>query len=476
MKRWKRLYAALLAGGVLVMTTACTTIPDVPDNGISSSTAETDDSKEELVLTLVMNGNESIQDAVDAFNAADNGCRIEVRQYRELVGKDGLPITYTEEEQQFADMALLQDLLNSDEIDLICSSSFANPIYYEILKGKGAFADLYPFMAEDAAVNTETLNQHVLQLCEVNGTLPSLPTFYGIKTLMGRREHVGTKENWTIEECLAHWERMPANATIGGVRQSENVYYVLLRSNLEAFVDYEHAQVQFDSPDFRWLLEFCGSFESTHGEKAILDYEAPQFLSEYECNGFMAADGMATGEFYDDGVQYTLVGYPSTDGAGAYLYPTYVSYAISAKSSPEKQAAAWAFLRTLVSEEYQTTHAITLADPDDPDCTVYNSEIGFPINCAAFETIAQGVMDGTYYGGSYEDKGVSYAVTLPTQEDYAALVAYIERIHRWQRPSHGPLWTIINEESMYYCAGERSLDETVKIIQSRASLWIAEQS
>ena len=29
---------------------------------------------------------------------------------------------------------------------------------------------------------------------------------------------------------------------------------------------------------------------------------------------------------------------------------------------------------------------------------------------------------------------------------------------------------------MYYFSGERTLDETVELIQSRASIWISEQS
>lgn len=432
--------------------------------------------KGDIVLTLALTGSPEIQDVIDEFNAADNGYQIEVKRYRENIGEDGLPITYTDEEQQYADMEILQDIINSDEIDLICDVSFANRIYYEILKNKGAFADLYPFMAEDEEVNTDTLNQYVLSLNEIDGKLYSLPTFYGITTMIGNKEYVGSTENWTVDEFMARWEQMPENATIQGTRYSENVYYVILRNNLEAFVDYEHAQVHFDSPDFKRLLEFCGSFESNHGQKGTYDYDAPKFVEEFYIDGFMGADGAAQGDFYDDGVRYTMVGFPSADREGAFLSDRGVSYAISAKSTPEEQAGAWEFIRSFVTYEYQMSHVIPLIDDGHPDGPRYSSEMGFCINHRAFEETAKGIMDGTYYGGTYEDKGKEYEITLPMQEDYEKIVNYIHSIDRWETTSHGPLWNIINEEIMYYFTGERTLDQTVELIQSRASIWIAEQS
>ncbi|MBQ9111724.1 MAG: extracellular solute-binding protein [Oscillospiraceae bacterium] len=432
--------------------------------------------KEDIVLTIAVNGTPDMQDVIDAFNAAENGYRIEMKQYRELTGADGLPITYTDEEAQYADMEILQDIINTDEIDIICSQSFFNNVYYEILKNKGAYADLYQFMAEDTEVNTDTLNRHVLSLNEVDGKLCSLPTFYGITTMIGETQYVGTKENWTVDEFISRWEQMPGNATISNSRQSENVYYVMLRNNLEAFVDHEHAQVHFDSPDFKRLLEFCGSFESNHGQKGTYDYDAPQFVQEFYIDGFMGADGAAQGDFYDDGRRYTMVGFPSADGDGAFLSDRAYSYAISAKSSPDEQKGAWEFIRSFVTYEYQMSHVIPLVDDGHPDGPRYSSEIGLCINNRAFEETAKGIMDGTYYGGTYEDKGKEYEITLPTQEDYERLTAYIQSIQRWETRSHGPLWNIINEEIMYYFSGERTLDETVELIQSRASIWISEQS
>ncbi len=468
----KRILSVILVFSMMLSCTACTGTEIPPtESEVSSEMPASEQAAEDIVLTLALTGSPEIQDVIDEFNAADNGYRIEVKRYRENVGENGQSITYSSEEQQYADLEILQDIINTDEIDIICSESFSNGVYYEILKNKDAFADLYEFMAEDAVVNTSTLNQHILSLNETDGKLCSLPTFYGATTLIGETRYVGTKENWTVDAFISRWEQMPNNATIGGSRRSEDVYYDLLRNNLEAFVDYENAQVHFDSPDFKRILEFCGSFESNHGEKTAYDYEAPEFVFEFHLDGFMSADDAFHGE-----EPYTLVGFPSSDGEGAYFSARGVSYSISAKSPLEKRAGAWAFIRTFATYEYQMAHDIIPIDSNVPGMPAYDSERGFPINNRAFEEIAQGIIDGQYYGGTAEDKGAAYEVALPTQEDYQKIAAYLDSIDRWETKGHGPLWDIINEEVMYYFSGERSLDETVAVIQSRASIWISEQS
>ena len=53
---------------------------------------------------------------------------------------------------------------------------------------------------------------------------------------------------------------------------------------------------------------------------------------------------------------------------------------------------------------------------------------------------------------------------------------YIESIERWEVSLDRSLWEIINEEIMAYFKGEKTLDETVDIIQNRAQIWVSEQA
>ena len=52
---------------------------------------------------------------------------------------------------------------------------------------------------------------------------------------------------------------------------------------------------------------------------------------------------------------------------------------------------------------------------------------------------------------------------------------HLDSINRWETTIDRQLWKIIEDEVMAYFAGEKSLDDTVDMIQNRASIWISER-
>ena len=264
------------------------------DDSVSDSSSDTihadNTQTESIVLTMAMTGDSSgIEQAIREFNAEDNGYRIEIKQYSDQISDEELSYEESSKKYQYEDFGILQDIINSSEIDIVCNSSFFNESYYEILQNKGAFVDLYTFMENDGEVNTDTLDTHILDLNETDGKLYTLPVFYAINTLAGDSEYVGQKENWTFDEFVSHWNSMPAGSTIMGSNQKENVYPIVLRNNLDSFIDYENAMVHFDSPDFKKMLEFCNQFESSNGQKGTYDHEAISFINPILATGIMAS-------------------------------------------------------------------------------------------------------------------------------------------------------------------------------------------
>lgn len=473
----KKCTAILLSSALLCSAVSCNS--NKVDNSVSETVYNTDfgtsdgDNKEDIVLTMAIGGVDKrfYQQAVDNFNAEDNGYRIELKQYREYSDPEkGNIIVYDTEQDHMNDMEILQDIMNTDEIDIVCNASFSNEIYHEILQNKGAFADLYTFMENDDKVNTSTLNSHILELNEKDGKLYTLPSYFNVHTLIGDKKYVGDKENWTVDEFIEYWDKMPENSAISGSHRAEDVYYVVLRSNLEYFVDYENAEVNFDSPEFRQMLEFCNTFPSNNGQKLDYDYEAPNFVYDIFFEGINQVPSIS-------GTQ-TLVGYPSFDGEGAYLKASGLCYSISAKSSREKQEGAWKFIRAQLTKETQLANVIeSYTDPDvfegEP---VWSAEFGFCVNDEAFKQMAEDVTAQKFRQPDAYYEQAEYEPQFPTMKDVDKFREYIESIERWEVSLDRSLWEIINEEIMAYFKGEKTLDETVDIIQNRAQIWVSEQA
>lgn len=441
-------------------------------NSSNNSQGEsTQEKKEDIILTFAMSGDTSnIDKVIKEFNEADNGYQVQIKRYFDQFNEDGSSNILTVEEYQYIDIELLQDIMNTTDIDIVCDCSFANIVYHEILQNKGAFVDLYTFMENDPEVNTDTLDTHILNLNEIDNKLYAMPTFYTINGLYGESKYVGTKENWTFDEFVEHWNAMPPDSTLMGATDKDGVYNVVLGRNLNNFIDYENVKVNFDSPDFKRMLEFCNQFELCLADKATYNYDAPSMLSPFIVTGIMNAP------LFDQDNGKTCVGYPSNNGNGAYLSSSNFCYSICASSSPEKQKGAWEFIRSLLKEETQIEMAIPHISGGGVYEDYYSTEIGYCVNKNAFNSIAQKLINKEYFPATSIDKGIEFDTRFPTEKEVKELRRYINSIGRWENGTSGPINAIVVEEASAYFAGGQTIDETIEHIQNRASIWISEQS
>ena len=133
--------AILMALSLTSCSNAVKNVENSAEN--SSGTSQIENSnKEDVVITIAL-AVEPESGEFDEFNNADNGYRIEYVASRSLLDENGDPLMYTTEESKKQDFDLIQRIINEDDIDIVGAFSFNNPAYYEILKNKGAFVDLY---------------------------------------------------------------------------------------------------------------------------------------------------------------------------------------------------------------------------------------------------------------------------------------------------------------------------------------------
>ena len=129
-------------------------------NSTNNSQGEsTQEKKEDIILTFAMSGDTSnIDKVIKEFNETDNGYQVQIKRYFDQFNEDGSSNILTVEEYQYIDIELLQDIMNTTDIDIVCDCSFANIVYHEILQNKGAFVDLYTFMENDPEINSNSLD------------------------------------------------------------------------------------------------------------------------------------------------------------------------------------------------------------------------------------------------------------------------------------------------------------------------------
>lgn len=507
----KKTSAILLAGALLLTGCGTKGVSQLPsESAVTSEGGDSTENNDDIVITLGWaNGQtydwgiettaeNSMKHFIDKFNAEDNGVRVEVKIFSELeefknYGYDdrGTYQGYNDDECKQMDFFISQELINKDTVDIISKNSFCAPAKYEIFKRKGAFADLYKFMEDDPEVNRDTLNSHILDLCEYEGRLYSIPTNYIVNTMIGKSEYVGTKQNWTIDEFVDRWNAMPAGSMVNHSLTAEYIYYDVLRANTSAFIDYDKFETHFDHPDFRKMLEFCKGFESNMGQKleGAYDQSRPNLVELYRIWGY-------NGAIYED-VDYanntvgyphirdgemTLVGFPTSDGRGAYLNGGggFGDISIRANTSEEKQEAAWKFIREFYLEEFQLENFAQANEYTDHEngqpAKTWTILSGFPINNAARKTTAERFMSGYY-------DNVNYTLSVQnkvckdnlTQADIDFMDDYVSSIDRWGAGTDRELFNIVEYEVLAYLKGEQDIDTTVDVIQNRANIWISEQ-
>ncbi|MDE6520374.1 MAG: extracellular solute-binding protein [Ruminococcus sp.] len=422
------------------------------------------------VLTMVTQyENTDLMAKVNEFNKANDDYRIKIESYSKYYEWD-------EESGQMLnspETQLKMDIAAGKTFDIICMNGTSS--LYSVLGKKGAFTDLYELMGTDGTVSKDDILPNILEAGEYDGKLISLsPTFY-VNSFMAKKKFVD-KENWTFEDMFETFENLPEDMSLFKYDTDKvNVCGEFIATG--GFIDFEKATCNFDSPEFIKLLEFCNSLDTSEPDwESMSDEEGQKYWEEKEMacmndKALLEDVYMSTasdyarykyGMFNED---TCLVGYPSNDGHGAKLY-TSNSYAIMA-NSPNKEVA-WKFINQFFMEDDSTSERR------------YN----FPSLKTAFEKKLDEAMHKPYYtdenGKKHEYDNTywinNHEIKIPElkQEERDELEKYL--LSAKSDTDYGAdIATIIQEELETFFNGERSAEETAKIIQNRVSILVSEQ-
>ena len=430
----------------------------------------------EIINLAVLYTDDTLTAEITKFNKSQDDYRIRLNDYSKYYkwNKD------SNEEENTPTKQLKLDISAGKCPDMI---AFSDPSLFTDLASKDVFVDLYDFLGTGNTISKEDIISPVLKGGEINGKLVSLTPSFSMSTLAVKSKYC-SGDTMTFDEFTQAFGKLKKDATLFRYSASSEEVFNSLYKGMN-FVDRQKGTCSFDSPDFIKLLEFCDQFKNTDADRdwekmTDKDYENYEkerqtalrndkaFAEEISISGDVRAYKHAKDIYFNDDI--TLIGFPSADGGRAVITPS-VNYAIF--NNAKSQDVCWEFISRFFTEEYQMNQ----------------NDWALPSYKKALDKKLDETMSDPYYtdqdGKKQTYKDTEYMsneeVEVPnfTKEERDFIANYIENADVISNISYyggDEVSSVVYEETQAFFAGERSAEETAKLIQNRVSIMVSEQS
>ncbi len=427
--------------------------------------------KPKTVLTMAcMYTDWDLKSRIVAFNKTSEDYRIIIKDYSQYATNDDYNAGVTK---------LNTEILSGQIPDLIYTANL--PISQYAVQG--ILTDLRPYIDADPELSGDHLMTHVLDAASIDGKLYQAFSSFSIGTAVGLSKVVGGYDQWTLTEVKDALTKLQPGAHVFSFDMTrQQMLSTFFSRSYSSYVDWENGTCSFDGQDFRDLLEFVNtlpenfSYDDIDWSQVKYDVDAlnagEQLLLD---TGLYSLNSYAWTLASFGGQDITFVGYPSASGNNNVFNLT---EGLCITSTCKDKDGAWQFVRTLFTKEYQEE----------------NSWYGLPTNADVFNETVKDMMtvdyltdsDGNYILDENGEKTVSpkasywfdddttYDIDALTQEQVDQIMDLYNSTELVSADDEEIL-NIINEETAGYFAGQKSLDDTVRLIQNRVSLYVAEQ-
>ena len=421
---------------------------------------------------------------------------------------------------------LMRRMLAGDLPDVI---AFTDGMRSGNFSRQDMFTDLYELMDNDKAHPRESFLPCVLSTFEKDGHLPLLTTDFNLRTIISYSDD-SPEPGSTMEELFGYADRLGADEKFMAVDPFEEIYDKprkifmddFLRATLGNFIDYGKKTCDFESGEFRQLIEFakngkfCRYMNYSMTDARMFSFNFRNlftYLKEYK-------------PFYT-GKELKFIGYPHGEGTSGTAIEPKIQFAITDGS--ENKSGAWSFITSYVdtqSGEYDGFYDVVVTAGG---ARGINEKTALPCTVEAMDNLFEYISDlhsittityrknldgkisqtcrGMLYWNyksaldkeknefvcvedySYREPGwlVKYAESQKGTSDSSVTALYSEftepeldafravfneKCLVWSDDNE--TMNIINEEISGYFAGTKTLDEVVGMIQDRVTTRINE--
>ncbi len=354
-------------------------------------------------------------------------------------------------------------------------------VYANKLAEKGLIEDLSDYLSDGQSLERENVVESVLRCNTIDGVLTCVPARFYLEIMLGKKSLIGDKSSWTVDEFLTCVEENEGMQIANGIRwfrdsEADNQYSIIeaaLHADVEHFIDKEKNQAMFDNEEFRNILNFAkryeaDSFDYNTDKDFWLQVKDEELLLCQNCIDSVE-DYMLSLSVLGQEAQY--IGYPTYDGRTCYGISNYVACGMNPNSQVKE--GAWAFIEFLVQyrfEEVVYEHGL------------FSEKSGLEEQFSEamvkeYTVVPEGTspIELPKWNIGYGNGQVIAEAYAATQEDIDALKELIDGASYIYNAGSNCIYTIVQAEVGGYLNGDKSVEETVDIIQNRVQLYLDEQ-
>lgn len=387
---------------------------------------------------------------VNSYNESTTGCKIEIVDYSVFN-------TASSPDQGITQLHI--DIVSGEAPDLIELSAF----YPNFYASKGVLTDLKPFFEKDPDMKLEDLSPALVALSVFDGGLYELAPCFELYTLGGDRSVVGEAEAWGLERFFELVDQYGLSILLGANMTKESFMenYLMFEHSL---VDYEQCRCDFEQESFIKMLELSAelpSNEEVRGSENVFGalYAGDQKLALTSLGDNPVGTVTYLDTLFSDDAQF--VGFPAEEGNGTLIIPDY-RFGLCEES--RNKEAAWDFFKFILSETVQTNKSMM---PGIPAVRDYMEE-----RLKKMATYYQD--DKMKLFTEYQGAEVVIPPRPADEKTLDKIKSLVENMDGFAQVDVNVAQAVEQELEKYY-AGILSSREAAANIQSRVSVYLAEQ-
>lgn len=420
--------------------------------------------KTELTIGTLY-ASQSLQAAAVNFNKSSEKYRIRVKQYYDPEGNMEYSDAIARMNTEIVSGTDCPDIIELDDGQLDT----------EMFVKKGILEDLAPYLEKSSTLSRASFIESILNAYTYNGILVSIPKNFSIATVAAKTSVVGERDRWTVEDVMKLAQQYPDAELFEYTGRSE-MMNLLLTFNQDQFIDWESGTCDFNSDSFKQMLEFVAGFPAEYNwdeeKESTPKRLANGSLLLYTDYITQITDIQVAEAMFGEPISY--VGYPVIDDESGCLLSGSGCFGITTKSS--NKDGAWEFIENYLSTRDTMFSYGLPSNRQQLEETIAESqkveyatdENGEPLLDENGEPIILGMG-----GFGYDDWDYTYHPV--TDEEVATLMKLID-MARPVPSQNTEIMDIISEEAEAFYNGQKSVDDVAAQIQSRASMYVGENS